>query len=98
MRSSMLSGSPARTRSTDSIAPASAVMVLVPLTATSHHPLALIEHRSHIVLRARLGVHSDERLGSRKAHEELGVGCVELIPRVRRIRARELTRQRSCAL
>src|SRR5437764_7466091 len=64
MRSSMLSGSAARMRSTVSITPLSAVIVLVPLAAIFHHPCALVEHRSHLVLRARLGVHPDERLRS----------------------------------
>src|SRR4051794_19223342 len=63
MRSSMLSLSPARMRSTVS-------MTDVSTLGTDHHPLPGIERGLELVLRSRLRVHADERLGPRETHEE----------------------------
>src|SRR6185503_5604120 len=63
MRSSMLSLSAARIRSTVSMTDVSGL-------PTIHHPLPGVEHGLELVLRTRLGVHADEWLRPREAHEE----------------------------
>src|SRR5258708_1882179 len=63
IRSSMLPGSGARIRWTDS-------MTEVSSSDTGHHPLPDIEHRLDFILRARLGVDPHERLRPRQADEQ----------------------------
>src|SRR5689334_10628320 len=63
MRSSMLSLSAARMRSTVSITDVST-------SATHHHPLSRVERGLELVLRARLRVDAYERLGPREADQE----------------------------
>src|SRR3954470_16400809 len=59
----MLPGAAARVLSPDS-------MTFVSTLATVHHPLSRIEQRRHLGLRPRLGVDTDERLGTREPDQQ----------------------------
>src|SRR6266581_915859 len=93
MRSSMLSLSAARIRSTVSMTEASTYVCCRRTTfslATAHHPLPRVQHRPELVLRARLGVDPDEGLGPRESHQEPRAVVHEELHAVLRVEGHDL--------